>query len=85
MKKGWSFEMIVGCYEKKVGKPFPLSVPSIYRFAAARLFKLQKKLLIPIGMKKNNLGETHGKKPQLKKIHGRYAPKLKLNIGKEIL
>lgn len=76
LKKGWSPEMIVGRYEKKTGKPFPISVSSIYRYAAAGLFRLSQKLLIRKGKKlKNNEQETRGKMPQLKKIHARQAPR----------
>ncbi|MFD1926500.1 IS30 family transposase [Sporosarcina siberiensis] len=68
--------MIVGRYEKKAGNPFPISVSSIYRYAAAGLFQLSQKLLIRKGKKlKNNVQETRGKMPQLKKIHERQAPR----------
>ncbi len=79
LKKGWSPEAIVGRYEKKAGKPFPISVSSIYRYAAAGLFKLSQKLLIRKGKKKkNNVEETRGKMPQLKKIHDRHAPRTEI-------
>lgn len=76
LKMGWSPEMIVGSYQKKAGKPFPISVSSIYRYADAGLFQLSQKLLIRKGKKlKNNVQETRGKMPQLKKIHARQAPR----------
>lgn len=76
LKKGWSPEMIVGRYEKEHGKPFSISVTSIYRYAAGGLFQLSQKLLIRQGKKlKNNEEETRGKMPQLKKIHARQAPR----------
>ncbi|WP_338653159.1 IS30 family transposase [Sporosarcina psychrophila] len=76
LKRGWSPEMIAGRYEKENGKPFAISVSSIYRYAAAGLFQLSQKLLIRKGKKlKNNVEETRGKMPQLKKIHERQAPR----------
>ena len=76
LKKGWSPEMIVGRYKNMHGKPFPISVSSIYRYAKAGLFKLSQKLLIRQGKKlKNNEQETRGKMPQLKTIHERKAPR----------
>ena len=79
LKKGWSPEMIVGRYEKKAGKPFSISVSSIYRYAAEGLFQLSQKLFIRKGKKlKNNVEETRGKMPQLKKIHARQAPRTEI-------
>lgn len=76
LKKGWSPEMIVGRYKNMHGKPFPISVSSIYRYAKAGLFKLSQKLLIRQGKKlRNNEQETRGKMPQLKTIHERKAPR----------
>ena len=79
LKKGWSPEMIVGRFEMKAGKPFSISVSSIYRYAAAGLFQLSQKLFIRKGTKlKNNVEETRGKMPQLKKIHERKAPRTEI-------
>ncbi|MFD1032875.1 IS30 family transposase [Metaplanococcus flavidus] len=76
LKMGWSPESIVGRYWKTHKKPFPISVSSIYRYAALGLFKLSQKLLIRKGRKlKNNEVETRGKMPRLKKIHARLAPR----------
>lgn len=76
LKLGWSPEGIVGRYWKTHKKPFPISVSSIYRYAALGLFKLSQKLLIRKGRKrKNNEVETRGKMPRLKKIHARLAPR----------
>ena len=76
LKLGWSPESIVGRYWKTHKKPFPISVSSIYRYAALGLFKLAQKLLIRKGRKlKNNETETRGKMPRLKKIHARQAPR----------
>ncbi|MGD6968390.1 IS30 family transposase [Rossellomorea vietnamensis] len=76
LKLGWSPESIVGRYRKMHKNPFPISVSSIYRHAALGLFKLSQKLLIRKGRKlKNNMTETRGKMPRLKKIHARSAPR----------
>ncbi|MBT2581190.1 IS30 family transposase [Planococcus sp. ISL-109] len=76
LKLGWSPESIVRRYWKTHKKPFPLSISSIYRYAALDLFNLSQKLLIRKGRKlKNNVTETRGKMPRLKKIHARLAPR----------
>ncbi|WP_157185144.1 IS30 family transposase [Paenisporosarcina sp. TG20] len=63
-------------YRKIHGKPFTISVSTIYRYAALGLFNLSQKLFIRKGKKlKNNELETRGKMPQLKEIHTRYAPR----------
>ncbi|WP_456299479.1 IS30 family transposase [Planococcus lenghuensis] len=75
-EKGWSPEGIVERYRKEHGKPFALSVATIYRYAALGLFGLSKKLLIRKGRKrKNHEEETCGKMPSLKSIHARRAPR----------
>lgn len=85
LKKDWSPEMIVGRYEKEHGKPFPVSVTSIYRYATAGLFQLSQKLLIRLGKKlKNNEKETRGKMPQLKKSMHVKRLEAKLGTGKRI-
>ncbi|VDG98078.1 Transposase and inactivated derivatives, IS30 family [Lysinibacillus sphaericus] len=79
LKKGWSPEMIIGRYEKKAGKPFSISVSSIFRYAAEGLFQRSQKLFIRKGKKlKNNVEETRGKMPQLKKIHAMQAPRTEI-------
>ncbi|MBT2584039.1 IS30 family transposase [Planococcus sp. ISL-109] len=76
LKLGWSPESIVGRYWKTHKKPFPLSISSIYRYAALGLFNLSQKLLIRKGRKlKNNVTDTRGKMPYLKNIHARLAPR----------
>jgi IS30 family transposase len=76
LKMGWSPESIVNRYRKVNGKPFPISVSTIYRYAALGLFRLSQKLFIRKGKKlKNNEMETRGKMPQLKEIHTRQAPR----------
>jgi IS30 family transposase len=76
LKLGWSPESIVKRFQKVNGKPFPISVSTIYRYAALGLFRLSQKLFIRKGKKlKNNETETRGKMPQLKEIHSRQAPR----------
>lgn len=76
LKLGWSPESIVNRYRKVHGKPFPISVSTIYRYATLGLFRLSQKLFIRKGRKlKNNELETRGKMPQLKEIHTRHAPR----------
>jgi IS30 family transposase len=76
LKLGWSPESIVNRYRKVNGKPFTISVSTIYRYAALGLFRLSQKLFIRKGKKlKNNELETRGKMPQLKEIHTRKAPR----------
>ena len=76
LKLGWSPESIVNRYRKLHGKPFPISISTIYRYATLGLFRLSQKLFIRKGRKlKNNELETRGKMPQLKEIHTRQAPR----------
>jgi IS30 family transposase len=73
---GWSPESIVNRYRKVHGKPFFISVSTIYRYASLGLFCLSQKLFVRKGKKlKNNEVETRGKMPQLKEIHARHAPR----------
>ncbi|AIY06648.1 integrase [Planococcus sp. PAMC 21323] len=83
LKLGLSPECLVGRHWKTHKKPFPISVSSIYCYAALGLFKLSPKLLIRKGQKlKNNEVVIRGKLPRLKKIHARLAPRSQVAIGK---
>jgi len=76
LKLGWSPESVVERFEKVNGKTFPISVSTIYRYAALGLFRLSQKLFIRKGKTlKNNELETRGKMPQLKEIHSHQAPR----------
>lgn len=54
LKKGWSPEAIAGRYKNEHGKPFPISLSTIYRYSKAELFKLSQKLFIRKGKKPKN-------------------------------
>lgn len=49
LKLAWSPESIVQRYRKVHGKPFPICVSTIYRYAVLGLFSLSRKLFIRKG------------------------------------